>query len=347
MKKYVSTLALSACYLLPRQQALAQADIHFSQFYETSVLRNPALTGIFSNDYKVGAYYRSQWSSISHPYTTVLGFGELRLPISRVSEDCLSIGLLFYSDKAGSIDQKITSFYPAINYSKSVNPDHNSYLSAGFTVGYNQYSFDPSKATFNNQFQPGSGYDPLNPTQENITTAKMSLLDFGAGINFNSSIGQDNSTTYVVGISGYHLTQPQFSYNNVPAITMNMRWNVNGAVGFNIGDNVITQLHTNFALQGAYIEQVTGGLISLSQSGGGDRPAYAITGGLFYRWQDAIIPVLKLKYKATAIAASYDVNVSKLKRASKMQGGYEITFSITGDWSDKNGILRKTVCPKF
>jgi hypothetical protein len=128
---------------------------------------------------------------------------------------------------------------------------------------------------------------------------------------------------------------------------MNMRWNVNGAVGFNIGDNVITQLHTNFALQGAYIEQVTGGLISLSQSGGGDRPAYAITGGLFYRWQDAIIPVLKLKYKATAIAASYDVNVSKLKRASKMQGGYEITFSITGDWSDKNGILRKTVCPKF
>ncbi len=26
----------------------AQSDIHFSQFYETSMLRNPALTGVYS-----------------------------------------------------------------------------------------------------------------------------------------------------------------------------------------------------------------------------------------------------------------------------------------------------------
>lgn len=347
MKISISHILLTASCLLPLQRAQAQADIHFSQFYETSVMRNPGLTGIFSTDYKVGAYYRSQWSSISNPYVTTVGFGEVRVPISRVSDDFLSLGFLFYSDKAGSIEQKITSFYPALNYSKCVNPDHNSYLSAGFTAGYNQYSFDPSKATFNNQYQQGMGYNPLNPTQESFTNVKMSMWDIGAGINFNSSVGQENSTTYVIGISGYHLNQPQFSYQNIPAITMNMRWNVNAAVGFNAGENITTQLHTNFALQGTYFEQVTGGLVNFAQPGAGDRPAYTITGGLFYRLQDALIPVLKLKYKATAIAASYDVNVSNLKRASRMRGGYEITLSITGDWTDKNGVLKKTVCPKF
>ena len=50
----------------------AQADIHFSQFYENSILRNPALTGVSSDNYKVVAYYRNQWSSVTNPYETML-----------------------------------------------------------------------------------------------------------------------------------------------------------------------------------------------------------------------------------------------------------------------------------
>jgi hypothetical protein len=126
-----------------------------------------------------------------------------------------------------------------------------------------------------------------------------------------------------------------------------MRWNLNGALGFNIQDNINTQVHANLALQGAFIEQMTGVLTTYAEPGGGPNPLYTLTGGLFYRYQDAIIPVVKLKYKNTSIGASYDVNISKLKQASKLRGGYEITLSISGDWSNKSGVLKKTVCPKF
>jgi len=46
------------------------------------------------------------------------------------------------------------------------------------------------------------------------------------------------------------------------------------------------------------------------------------------------------------MAVSYDVNLSSLKEASNMQGGYEVTLFFTGNYSDK-GIAKKTVCPKF
>ncbi len=341
-----NTLFVAGLALTATTQALAQADIHFSQFYETSILRNPSLTGIFTNDYKAGAYYRNQWSSISNPYVTTLAYAEVRISVGTVSDDFVSFGCLGYTDKAGSVDQKISAIYPAVNYSKAVNPDKNAYLSVGFTAGYNQYSFDKSKVTVNNQYQGGT-FDPNNPTNETFSNTKMSMWDLGAGINYNASTGTNNSITYILGISGYHLTQPKFSYFDVPGITQNMRWNLNGALGFNFKDNINTQVHANLALQGAFVEQMTGVLTSYAEPGGGPNPLYTLTGGLFYRYQDAIIPVVKLKYKNTSIGASYDVNISKLKQASKLRGGYEITLSISGDWSNKSGVLKKTVCPKF
>ena len=45
-------------------------DIHFSQFSETPLLRNPALAGIFSGDLRIQAVYRNQWNSVTVPYQT-------------------------------------------------------------------------------------------------------------------------------------------------------------------------------------------------------------------------------------------------------------------------------------
>ena len=339
-------LLIIACAALAPAAATAQADIHFSQFYETSMLRNPALTGIFSNDYKVGGYYRNQWSSISSPFVTTLGYGEVRMPIGHTSEDYLSIGLLGYQDKAGSIDQRITAFYPAINYSKSIRPESNTFLSMGLTFGYNQYSFDPSKTTFNNQFQNGF-YDPSNPSMENITNAKMSMWDLGAGLNYNTSAGVNNSVTYIIGVSAYHITQPHFSYYPKADITENLRLNLNGAVGFDVNPDISTQIQLNYAQQGSYSEAIAGALFTYAQTNLTAKPLYAFTLGLLYRYQDAIIPVVRLKYKNSGVGLSYDVNVSTLKEASNLHGGYELTLFISSDFHNRPGVLKKTVCPKF
>lgn len=339
--KHILTIAL----LLPKL-AIAQADIHFSQFYETSILRNPGLTGVFTDDYKVGTYYREQWSSISHPYTTGSLYGEARFSVGKVSDDYVSIGLLGYNDRAGSLSQTITGVYPALNYSKSMNPDKNAYLSLGVTAGMLQYSFDFTKATVDDQYVFGM-YSPTNPTNENITSTKMSIWDLGVGLNYNSSAGEYENVTYMIGISAYHLTRPKFTYMEIEGQTQNMRMNVNAAAAFNVKENVAVQLHANFAAQGGFFEQVTGALATWAEKGGGANPEYALTLGVLYRYKDALIPVAKLKYRRVSIGYSYDVNMSKLKPASRMMGGSELTIAFTGNFRDKSGILRKTVCPKF
>ncbi|MFI5196483.1 MAG: PorP/SprF family type IX secretion system membrane protein [Chitinophagales bacterium] len=338
-------LLLSLMIIAPFS-GFAQADIHFSQFYETSILRNPALTGVFENDYKLGAYFRSQWSTISHPYQTALVSGEYRVSVSQASNDYFSFGVLGYSDKAGSIDQRITGIYPAVNYNKCINEDHNTFLSAGFTGGYLQYSFDPAKATFNNQYQNGH-FNSTNPTMENFSNTKLSFWDIGAGLNFNTSSGENKKVTYVLGFSGYHFTQPEFSYYQTPGITQNMRWNVNAAISRYVTDAVTVLIHSNYAIQNTYNELMIGCLVNWTENQTAIKTLYTFSGGVFYRYNDAIIPVVKIKYKNMAFGFSYDVNVSTLKPASYMQGGAEVTLFISGNTGDRSGIVKKTLCPRF
>lgn len=341
--KYI--LPITAC----TTPAIVQAqDIHFSQFYETSILRNPSLTGIFTGDYKVGAIYRNQWSSISKPYQTGLVNVETRIPINNVN-DFLSVGLLGYYDKAGSISMQTLSVYPAVNYSKSLEDGHNSYLSVGFTGGYIQRSYDPTKATLNNQFVNGS-YSPDNPTGENFNNPKFSYFDLGAGITFSSTSGdgeEANRLNYVVGIAGYHLTQPKNSFNNNDDSKLDMKWNVNAAISKELNETYSFQLHANYMRQGDYNETIAGGLFGWNKKDGNGNILFVLYGGVFYRVKDAFIPTIKLRYKDVAFNFSYDVNSSKLRAATNMQGGYEISIVKTGIFNDPERKQSRVICPVF
>lgn len=323
-----------------------QADIHFSQFYETSILRNPALTGVFADDYKVGVAYRNQWSSIANPYQTAVMTAETKIAVGRQAADFVSFGLLAYYDKAGSIDHTILGLYPALNFNKSLEDAHNSFLSVGFTGGYLQYSFDPTKATFNNQYVNGT-YSSSNPTGEQFSNQKVGLWDLGAGINLNSSMGEYNNVTYIIGISGYHFTQPKTSFYKDSKIYLDTRFNLNAAASGQINEQYSFQVQGNYALQGSFYEIIGGGMIGWTRIGLSGDPAFTLYAGLFYRYQDALIPTLKVKYQDMYFGFSYDVNVSTLSVASSYKGGFEISVYKTGVLKDRNANKSKVLCPNF
>lgn len=77
---------------------------------------------------------------------------------------------------------------------------------------------------------------------------------------------------------------------------------------------------------------------NLSQS---NESAVQVFAGVFYRWNDALIPALKLRVDDMGFA---DVNLSKLKSASAGRGGAELTVSYTGFFKN-NGSLARTRCP--
>src|SRR6187551_617568 len=117
MKRIFTITAFS---LLTMTRAAAQ-DIHFSQFYENAMLRNPALTGIFSGDFKAGINYRTQWGSISNPFQTVIASAETRIIVNKEQHDYFSFGISASYDHAGTINFNSTQITPAINYNKSLN----------------------------------------------------------------------------------------------------------------------------------------------------------------------------------------------------------------------------------
>jgi len=325
----------------------AQAqDIHFSQFFETSILRNPSLTGLFTGDYKVGALYKNQWSSISKPFQTAVLNAEARIPVNEVN-DYLSIGVLGYYDKAGSINLRTTSVYPAINYNKSLASDRNSYLSVGFTGGYIQRSYDPSKATFNNQYQ-NNVFSPDNPTGENLGNPTFSCWDLGAGITYSGSTSnEENSLNYIFGVAGYHFTRPRNSFFGNNTIRLSPRWNVNAAISKQLNATWSLQAHANIAIQGSYREIIAGTLIGWNKKEDNDAVLFVLFGGLFYRLNDAIIPTVKMRFKDFACTFSYDINTSRLRAASNLQGGYEISITKLGLINNPNREKSRTICPDF
>ena len=129
--------------------ALSQ-DLHFSQFFEAPLLRNPSLAGIFTGDYRIQGVYRDQWNSFTNAYRTGSFNGEYKLPVGR-SNDFLTIGMQILYDKAGSAGLTSTQVFPALNYHKSLSDMKTMYLSLGFMGGYVEKRIDLSKITTNSQ----------------------------------------------------------------------------------------------------------------------------------------------------------------------------------------------------
>ncbi len=337
---------LGLCFGLSCAAVCQAQDIHFSQFYETAILRNPALTGTFDGDYKVAAVYRSQWSSISKPFVTGVVCGEARLPLKGQSGDYFTAGLLAYYDKAGSIGLQSIALYPSLAFTKYLGSSR-SFLSAGFTGGFVQRSFDPSKASFNSQYSSVGGYDPNQNSGENLSNNRISNWDLGAGVALNSG-AEDNSYTYYLGVSAYHFSRPRRSFltdNNL--VTLSTRWVLAAGGSVRLSDQYGVQLHLNYSRQGVYDELIGGGLIGWKRiSDNESDPALAIYGGVFYRMKDAAIPTFKLDYKQVSVTLSYDFTTSELRTASNGAGGLELTLIQSGLFKSDKYERARTLCPK-
>src|SRR5690349_25045046 len=80
-------------------------DIHFSQFFETPLLRNPGLAGIFKGDFRIQMVYRDQWRSVTDGYKTGSLNGEYKLPIGKM-DDFITIGGQVLFDRAGRSEER-------------------------------------------------------------------------------------------------------------------------------------------------------------------------------------------------------------------------------------------------
>ncbi len=314
----------------------AGQDIHFSQFFEAPLWRNPSLAGIFTGDVRVQAVYRDQWNSVTNAYRTGSVNAEYKMSIGK-ADDFVTLGMQILHDRAGTIGWISNHVLPALNYHKSLSSEHNRYLSLGFMGGWVQRRFDPSKMTTNSQYDNGGLGETLANTQYNY-------LDGSVGMSYNSNMGYNSNNNFFIGGAYHHFNRPKTSFYRDADIELYPKWVFSGGIRFAVSEFAYLTVQADQSFQGGFSETVAGGMYGLKLGGDPDNPAYTIHAGGFLRWNDAFIPVVKLDYTPFSVSISYDANISKLKPSSYGRGGVELSVSYSGFRKGNDGYL---LCPKF
>lgn len=335
MKKHAMVLMLLACLATVRSMA---QDIHFSQFFEAPLYRNPALAGIVDADYRIQTVFRSQWNSIANAYKTTSLNAEYKVPVK--GDDFITLAMQFFHDKAGSIDMTTTHMLPAINYHKSLNSERSTYLSLGFMGGLVQRRVDASKMTTN------STYDGMG-ANEMALQPSYSYLDGSAGLSLNMQVTENPENNIVLGAAYHHFNKPKSSFYNNDAVSVQPKMVFSADAKFAMGEWANITLQNDYVQQGSSREVLTGFLIGYKAGAYSQSPDMVLRAGSFYRWGDAIIPVLQVTYKPFTISASYDVNMSKLSQATYGRGGTELSVTYQGMLDRDNSSLNAVLCPRF
>ena len=336
--KTIFCYVLLLCTIVFRQDACAQ-DIHFSQFHETPLYRNPALAGIMKGDLRVQAVLRSQWNSVANGYKT----GSLNVEYKTKpgqGDDYLTWGLQAYYDRAGTTNLTTTIVMPAINYHKSVSEYRNRYISLGFMGGVVQRRFDRSKMTTDNQYNGGGdGETRLNNGQM--------YLDGSVGLSYNTGIGENEQSNLVVGVAYHHFNKPTNSFFEDDKVMLEPKLVFSADFKIDMNEYSTLTFHSDYLKQGSSSQFIGGMMFGLKMGALVDEPEYVLHGGAFMRWGDAIIPTIKLDYRPLSVALSYDVNISKLAMKSAGRGGFELSVTYVGFLQKFNTTLNALKCPRF
>src|SRR5688572_5773546 len=110
MRKSLRIFCLLLLMGLAVNEANAQVDPHFSQYYVYPAWLNPSLTGAFDGQYRVSGIYRTQWGNISSPFATFGVSGEV------TTDKNINIGASVMRQSAGDGGYHYTTAYGNIAY---------------------------------------------------------------------------------------------------------------------------------------------------------------------------------------------------------------------------------------
>lgn len=327
-------MVMMACCL--RKYAIAQ-DLHFSQYFNSPLLINPANTGFIPDgDYRVGINYRNQWASITNnPYKTFSVFGDAQLFGDRLENGWVGIGGALLRDVAGSGNLTSTKAFGSIAYHQAVGLG--SLVSAGFNVGWINKRVDFTKLTFDNQWN-GKFFDLNAPSGEGFNTNQINYFSLQAGLNYAYF---PNENTYLnAGVSVSNINRPRESFisQDVADNRIQMRTTIFLNGSFRAGDAWILNPNIYVSKMGNAMEYVGGVNAQRDLSGDGNTQLII---GAYYRVADAVVPMVGFQQNGYKLTFNYDATASSLSAYNATRGAYEVSIIKQG-LMDKSGDLK---CP--
>jgi len=284
-------------------------DVVFSQFYANPLYLNPAMAGNAS-DPRLTFNFRNQWPALNASFVTYsAGFDQ--------HFDALSggVGLHILTDQIGSEAFRHTQV--ALQYAYNLNINRNLALRAGFQYAYANRSLNFNKLTFPEQIDrvAGIGGRPIG-SDIPFGTKTAIIHDFSAGLILFSE-------KFYFGAAAHHLTEPSQAFY----LDANAPWPMR--ISIHTGANIpLSQAYSNaepltLSPNVIYIQQGASSQINV----GTYLSKGALSAGLWYRINDAVIATAGFQRGQMRLGYGYDITTSKLNDA-KPGGSHEVSLSF-------------------
>lgn len=325
--------------------SLSAQDLHFSQWFNEPLLTNPANTGFIPDaDYRLGANYRNQWSSVmSQPYKTMSIWGDAQVARNRIQTGWLGLGGVVLHDVAGAGSLSTTQVFASVAYHQMLG--YSSLLSLGFNTGWINKNINSANLKFPDQFD-GKFFDSNVPTSVYIDNPNINYFDMQVGMNY--AYFPNNKTYFNAGISVQHINSPRESFFNTDPVGYSTKIPARFIgflnASFKTSDLVIINPMAYYSQQAQAHEFVFGFNVQYNLSGDGEQE---LIGGLYDRPGDAFIPMIGFAYKNIRLMFTYDITTSSLKQYNNSNGAWEFAVIRPGYYSEYNGSRNQSLCPSF
>lgn len=319
-------MALSFC--------VKSQDVHFSQYHESPMLLNPAMTGYFEGNHRLSAGYKNQWRSLGKAFNTYAFGYDLSFQKGQQQHGYLAVGLAAYNDVAG--DLKLSTTNALFNIAYHLKVADNQSIAAGIYAGYSQRSFDQTAMQWGNQYDGTSGFDPTLPSYETFDKTSFGFADFGFGLNWhfmNNSRNMSSNDGFKMnaGISLNHVNQPTFQFFTSEEDRLKMKVNAHSKAQIGIPNSNMSVIPSVLVMIQGKQKEILPGIAARytlreeSRYTGFVKEAYFTLGGMV-RTGDAVILHSMIEFNDFAFGLSYDVNISKLSNATSGKGGVEFAI---------------------
>ena len=333
IRKIIGILLLT----IPMGYGYAQ-DLHFSQYFNSPLLVNPANTGFNPDyDYRLGGNYRTESTNVGNPYKTMSLWGDTKLFANRFENGWVGVGASLFRDQAGGGSLTTTSGFASVAYHQLLG--YNSLLSGGFGLGFSSKRIDISKLSFDNQWN-GKFFDASIPSNEPFAYSQTSYFDLQMGLNY--AYFASENLYFNAGVSVMHINMPRESFFDPTVSDSRIQRRYTAFINSNIKVQNLWIVNPNLYVSkmGNAWETVIGFNANRDLSGDGLQQLIV---GLYYRNKDAVIPMIGYQVNDMRITVNYDATVSSLGSINGTRGAYELSIVKSGVFPSSAG--RGVKCP--
>ena len=210
----------------------------------------------------------------------------------------------------------------------------------GIQPGFVIKSLDKNSVTFGSQFDPGlQTYNPGLPSGEGLLNENLRHFDLNAGVLWRSKI---RTIFYTAGFSISHITRPPESfYTKDITPHLPLKFTLHGDMQIPLGERYSIDPQYMYSSSSGTREFIGGGIGSFYPQND-ILAVHKIYSLLQFRINppenvDALIIGAGAVYHTFDLCISYDLTVSALRRAPRVQGAFEISLIYNMTRQKTNG----------